>query len=111
YGDLDIYRVTFNNVEPKYSVIKGEILSSDTTKKVSYPDVFITVTDTKTQEVFGNYVPNSNTGRYVIIVPPGKYHIDLQLPGFKNYSEDVNVLDKDDFKTEINKNIALTPEK
>jgi len=111
YGDLDIYRVTFNNVEPKYSVIKGEIVSSDTTKKISYSDVFITVTDKKTQEVYGNYVPNSNTGRYVIIVPPGKYHIDLQLPGFKNYSEDVNVLDKDDFKTEINKNIALTPEK
>lgn len=25
YGDLDIYRVTFNNIEPKYTVIKGNV--------------------------------------------------------------------------------------
>ncbi|MEO6883172.1 MAG: tetratricopeptide repeat protein [Bacteroidia bacterium] len=111
YGDLDIYRVTFNNVEPKYSVIKGEIASSDATKKVSYSDVFITVTNKKTQEVYGNYVPNSNNGKYVIIVPPGNYHVDIQAQGFTDLSEDVDVLDKNSFQTEITKNVVLSPAK
>jgi tetratricopeptide (TPR) repeat protein len=108
-GDLDIYRVTFNNVEPKYSILKGRVLSADTAKKVNYADVFITVLSEKIQDNIGNYVPNSNTGKYVIIVPPGSYSVNIELPGFQSYTQKVNIVDKSSFKTEIERDIVLIP--
>ena len=109
-GDLDIYRVTFADIEPSYTVIKGVISSVDSTQRVTYPDVFITVTDTKTQEIIGNYVPNPNTGRYVIIVPPGNYVLNVEVNGFQAMTEKINVLDKVNFKTEFDKDLKLLPE-
>lgn len=106
-GDLDIYRVTFNETEPRYSIIKGSITSADTTKKISYSDVFITVYDDKSNDIIGNYLPNPNSGKYVIIVPPGVYKMTVEVPGFKTVSEKLNVLDKISFKTEVEKNISL----
>jgi hypothetical protein len=110
FGDLDIYRVTFNDVEPRYSILKGKVMSADSTKKFKYSDVFITVTNDKNQEIVGNYVPNGNTGKYVIIVAPGVYNISIETPGFQAYTEKVNVLDKSSFKTEIDKDILIVSE-
>ena len=109
FGNLDIYRVTFNNVEPKYSILKGRISSIDTLKKINYSDVFITVINDKNQENIGNYVPNSNTGKYVIIVPPGVYSINVEMSGFQPYSFKQSVVDKSSFKTEIDREIKLLP--
>lgn len=109
-GDLDIYRVTFKDVEPVYTVIKGAISSIDTTQKVGFPDVFMTVTNTETQELVGNYVPNPTTGRYIIIVPPGNYSLDIEAPGFQLTSEKIDIAEKVSYKTEIEKNYKLTPE-
>ncbi len=106
-GDLDIYRVTFGDVEPQYSVLTGLIASADGVKKVNYTDVFITVTDNKTQQIYGNYIPNPSSGRYVIILPPGTYHMELEATGFETYTETLNVLDKSSFATEIDKDIKL----
>ena len=110
-GDLDIYRVTFNEVEPQYSVLKGNINSSDSTRKLNSADVFITVRDNKSQEVIGNYLPNPNSGRYIIILPPGVYDLSIEATGFQTKSEKINVLDKSSYKFEISKDIQLIPDK
>ncbi|HXB11951.1 MAG TPA: tetratricopeptide repeat protein [Bacteroidia bacterium] len=110
FGGLDIYRVTFNTIEPRYSVLKGLVVSSDTSKKIKdYTEVLISVSDAKTQEMYGNYVPNATTGRYVIILPPGKYHATLQLDGYKEFEENIEVQDKSSFQTEVDKDIVLSP--
>lgn len=106
-GDLDIYRVTFNNVEPNYSVVTGQMKFSDEAKKPGYNEVFITVNETKSGELIGTYVPNSNTGRYVIILAPGIYSISVEAPGCETQSETINILDKSSFKSEIDKNFTL----
>lgn len=105
-GDYDIYRVTFNDIEPRYSVIRGTV-TAETKEEVSYKDVFITVTDAKSGEVVGNYIPNSNTGRYVIILSPGEYNMTVETPGFKEYDEKLSIKDKSSFKTEIDKDLVL----
>ncbi len=105
-GDLDIYRVTFNEIESKYTVIKGRVADADTTKKVDYSGVSITVSNDK-GDVFGNYLPNPNTGVYVIIVPPGKYEIAVDAAGYKSVSEKFDVYDKSSFRTEIEKDFVL----
>ena len=109
-GDLDIYRVTLNEVEPQYSAIHGDISSADSTQKLNFTDVFITVTDSKSQEVVGTYVPNSNSGRYVMALAPGTYEVNLEANGFQTISEKITVLDKSSFKFEISKDIQLKPE-
>ena len=109
-GDLDIYRVTLNEVEPNYSVVKGSIISADTTHKLNFSDVFITVTDSKTQEVIGTYLPNPNTGRYVMVLAPGNYQMSMEANGFQSISEKISILDKSSFKFEIDKDIQLKPE-
>jgi len=110
FGDLDIYRVTFNEIEPQYSVIKGNIVSADSTQKLNFADVFISVSDSKTQEIIGNYLPNQNTGRYVIVLAPGIYDVNIEATGFQPITEKINILDKSSFKFEITKDIKLLPE-
>lgn len=109
-GDLDIYRVTFNEVEPQYSVVKGDIVSADSTQRLNFSDVFITVTDSKSQEVVGNYLPNPNSGRYVMVLSPGIYDISIEANGFQAVSDKINILDKSSYKFEITRDVALKPE-
>jgi len=109
-GGLDIYRIRFNDVEERYSVVKGLVSSADTTAKIkSFSDVMISVFVAKTNELYGNYIPNGTTGRYVMILPAGKYHASIQVDGFQEYKEDINIEDKGSFKTEIDQNLSLTP--
>jgi tetratricopeptide (TPR) repeat protein len=106
-GDLDIYRVVFNDVEPNYSVVSGQMGFGDAATKPGYNEIFITVTDKKSNEIVGNYVPNGNTGRYVMILAPGIYEISMEAPGFVTYVETINILDKSSFKPEIVKDVVL----
>ncbi len=109
-GDLDIYRVTFNEVEPQYSVLIGDIVSADSTQKINFYDVFISVNDSKTHEIVGTYLPNPNSGRFIIILSSGTYDITIEANGFKTLSEKVTILDKSSFRFEIQKDIKLKPE-
>jgi hypothetical protein len=81
-GDYDIYRVVFNEIDPELTVLKGSILSEDGSA-INYPDVLLSVWDNKTKELVGTYLPNSNTGKYVVILSPGNYLMEVELYGFK----------------------------
>lgn len=106
-GDFDIYRVTFNEVESDYSVVIGAFSTKDNAE-INYGDVFITVNDNITRELVGNYLPNPSTGRFVVILPPGKYQMSIDAPGFKTVAKSIEVLDKVSYQAEINMNIELT---
>lgn len=106
-GDLDIYRVTFNDVEPNYSVVNGQMKFTGNTEAPAFNSVFITVNEMKTGELVGTYVPNGNTGRYVIILAPGIYSITVEAPGCETQMETINILDKSSFKPEIQKDFTL----
>jgi len=67
-GDYDIYRIVLNDEEPEFSLIIGEIKTPTPIK--DFRDVTIQVTQISNGELVGNYVPNPNTGRYVMILPP-----------------------------------------
>lgn len=106
-GDFDIYRLTFNNVEAKYIVLSGEIQSADTLHKVPFSDVFITVTNINSGEIYGNYIPNKQNGHYVIVIPPGDYEISVEAPGFDANTEKVTFSEKIRYEQENIKNIIL----
>jgi len=109
FGGLDVYRIKFNDAEQQYSVVKGLVRSADTTAKIkNYGDIMITISDAKTNELYGNYVPNGTTGRYIMILPPGKYHVSVQDESFTEYKQDLNIEDKGSFRTEIDQDVLLT---
>lgn len=108
FGGYDIYRVSFNDVEVDYTVLIGQLQSTDTTLKVDYRDSFVTVNDNISNEIVGTYIPNPVTGRLIIILPPGKYTVLVESPGFKDYKYPIEVFDKSSYQSEINLTISLT---
>ncbi len=107
YGDLDIYSVTFNEVDPEFTVIKGYVNSVDSTHKIK--DAFISVLDLQTDEEYGSYLTNPITGRFIMILPPGSYNLLVEVPGFKIFTEDIVIYGKSSRRTLIKKDINLSP--
>ena len=106
FGDLDIYSVTFNEVDPNYTVLKGYVSASDS---AIIKDVFISVLDLQTDELYGSYMTNPISGRYIIILPPGEYNVLVEVPGFKLFSENIEVYGKSSFRSVIKKDYVLEP--
>jgi hypothetical protein len=152
YGDLDIYKVIFNDVDPAYTVLTGSLVNKDsvsiykvaTTETVidssktdtsgteikdkknktnlknqkdaaiangqqqSEIKTSIQVTDKTTSKVFGNYLPNKTSGKFLIILPPGDYELAVNADGYEKYTEIIKVFDRS-VNSEIAKDIVLTP--
>lgn len=98
-GDNDIYRVTFNDADIDYTVIIGQ-LTAKSNEVINYRDVFITVNDLISNEALGNYLPNPANGRFIIILPPGKYNVNVDAPGFKNTIVPLEILDKASYQSQ-----------
>ncbi|CAG0978856.1 MAG: tetratricopeptide repeat protein [Bacteroidetes bacterium] len=106
FGDLDIYQVTFNEIAPRFTVLKGFI--KDAEGNYLAGNVNISVTDNQSMEIYGDYIPNPNTGRYIIILPAGNFNILIEADGHANYSEDLEIFDNNSYVPEILKDFNLT---
>ncbi|MGE0566502.1 MAG: hypothetical protein AB7O73_01020 [Bacteroidia bacterium] len=109
-GDYDIYRVTFNEIENDYTILIGNILPKDSTQLIEFRETYLTVYNNISNEIVGNYVPNPEIGRFIIILPPGKYTLICEAPGFKEYKRALQVYDKASYQKEINLYIELKTE-
>ena len=107
YGDLDIYKVKFNEYDERQTIIKSKIVKEGTDEVIT--DAFVIVTDNRTQEEIGNYTPNSKNGSFIITLVPGSYNVMIDAPGFAPKSEDILVKGKSDFEQFINKDFTVTP--
>ncbi|HLG34713.1 MAG TPA: OmpA family protein [Bacteroidia bacterium] len=96
FGDQDIYQITFpDKKQVALALVSGVVL--DPYGKVP-ADVVITVTDNVTGDVVGTYLPNSKTGRYVFILPPGKnYNISYEAEGYLFHSENIDITDNQNY--------------
>ena len=105
-GDLDIYRITFDQTEPRYTVISGHIAYADSLNKKNV-DAVIRVTNSKTLKEVGTYSPVPSTGRYVMALIPGKYNLVITSPGCQPFANTLDVLDLGNFQPEVTLNYAL----
>lgn len=108
FGDLDIYRVKFEDTEPVSVIYTGQFFMGDTIpshQPATYA-VEMTVTNTKTNYEY-TFVPHSKTGRYVMALPAGTYKLVIHSNGFARYKEDLVVSDMGKINMERNKNILL----
>lgn len=104
-GDLDIYKVIFNDVDDRLSIIKGVVSINDTAR--SEMDAFITLIDAQTKGEIDSKNVNPTSGKYIFAVGPGKYILTVVSPGFEDIKEEIIVYDKADYIFEIEKNLLL----
>ena len=90
-GNLDIYRIKFEDDEQKISVFRGRVDDIDSTN-APLENVSITVLNKKTNEEL-YYKTNPSSGTYIIALPPGKYTLTIMCSGFKNITEDLIISD------------------
>jgi len=127
YGDLDIYRVVFNDIAPPLVVVSGNLLKADSTSFFSdnmfdgfgsmfsssvdnkNTELHIRVYDKLTGRLFGRYMPNKNTGRYVVILPPGEYSMSFIGNQLLTHTEDIIIPNIELSNNHIKKNIVLIP--
>ncbi len=106
-GEKDICYLTFpEKQETKLTVLEGEITSIFG----GVPEnTVITVTDVITGDIMGTYIPNSITGHYVIVLPPGRnYSISYEATDFLYQSDNLNVSDSVAFQL-IDRPVELEP--
>lgn len=108
-GDLDIYKITFKDVEEQLTAITGIINTIDSLD--AEIDAFVSITNIKTNEELDAKNANKKTGKYIFIVTPGKYRISITSPGTKEIVEDFTIYDKADFSPVIEKKHQLLSEK
>ena len=106
-GDLDIYRVTFNEVESRPAVFIMQMQTGDSLAPFA-EDAFVVVFD-ETGEEIGTYSPNRSTGNVVLALHPGFYTVEIEVEGFELKVIDLNVTDFHVRIGEIKKSIYLSP--
>jgi len=106
-GEKDICLLTFPGKEENpLTVLTGEITSIFGGVP---PGTTITVTDVETGELMGTYLPNTATGKYVIILPPGRnYNITYEAVDFLYQSDNVNISDTAAYQV-LNRPVELAP--
>ena len=108
FGDLDIYRIKFEDVEPVSVIYTGQFYMGDTiaTKQPKKYSIEIIVTNVETNYEY-TFVPHTKTGRYMMAMPAGNYKLVAQSTGFENYTEEITVSDMGKINMERNKDIVL----
>lgn len=106
YGNQDIYKLYRPEKKTALIVMKGRTLS--VVDSLPVPCI-INVADNETQEMIGIYNSNSFSGKFTIILPPGRnYNIAVESDGYLFHSENIDIPDQKDY-FEINKDIYLEP--
>lgn len=154
-GMKDIYRLTFGDVTPTYTVIKSHVMADtlinieeikekalfkstqmqgivDSLKVVNADSLLLDsmeqvladlqfkqdlvdpftlneIEATKNGEVYGRYRPNSKTGKFIMILEPGRYEITVMNEGFETVTKKISIFDKSNFTPELKRDFYLKP--
>jgi len=108
FGDLDIYRLKFDDVEPVSVIYTGQVFLGDTIKekRPSEYNIRMTVVETNTNLEY-IFVPQSSTGNYVMALPAGNYRLVTHASGYLKHKEEFVVSDMGRINLERRKNLYL----
>lgn len=114
YGERDIYRITFNDVDPVYTIVRGSITNIKDSMEID-PGMDVgtfemTVTDMNTDEFIGTYRPNMKSSNYAQVLEPGEYCVYVEGELYFDTSAVVEVLGKASQVSEIIKDYTLRPD-
>lgn len=108
FGDMDIYKVTFNQIDPKYTIFKGVIHTADSVS-INY-EARLTIKNKKDNSLYGLYsISPAKRGKYLFYLPSGKFEVLIEVPWMMPYTEDLTVLDKSGYQNELTKHFFVQP--
>ncbi|MES2567080.1 MAG: tetratricopeptide repeat protein [Bacteroidota bacterium] len=91
-GDLDIYRIKFNDLDQKLTLYLGNMLLGDSLNQPKEYIANILAVNVVTNEEF-SFAPNPNNGRFVMALPAGTYDITVTAEGFADFKDKLMVSD------------------
>lgn len=91
-GNLDIYRVRFNDVDQKLTIFLGNIALGDSLNKPKDYIANVFAINTITNEEF-SFAPNPTNGKLVMALPSGTYDITVSADGFADLKDKLTVSD------------------
>ncbi len=91
-GDLDIYRVRFNDMGDKQTIFLGNVTLGDSLNKLTEYIVTITAINSATQEEY-SFVPNPTNGKLIMALPSGNYDITVSSDGYADFNDKLFVSD------------------
>ena len=107
-GEKDIYVIHLSDDKLPVTVIKGQVLNNVTGLPVK---VAITVIDLDSREIQGVYTSNTETGKYLIVLPHGKhFKAVIEADNYYSASDYLDLRGYADY-AEISKDIELKPVK
>lgn len=108
-GGVDLYMITMKKQPAAaLTIMTGTFSLGDSTRTVP-EDATITVTDNETGEIVGIYKPNSKTGKYLFILPPGKdYNVSYEAEGYLFESDNL-LIPESTVYAEVEKPVELAP--
>ncbi|MGE0568936.1 MAG: tetratricopeptide repeat protein [Bacteroidia bacterium] len=108
FGELDIYRIRFNDNEQINRIVTGQVFFGDTVSKNQPKESVATIiaSNKKSKEEY-TFVPNHKTGRYVISLPVGEYDLLVSSSGYEKLTDYMLVSDFGNVEIEKAKNYVL----
>ncbi len=106
-GDLDIYRVRFNDMEQKLTLYLGSVMLGDSLNQPKEFIASIFAVNTVSNEEF-SFVPNPTNGKLVMALPAGVYEISVTADGYAELKDKLTVSDLGLPISEEKKNYKLT---
>lgn len=106
-GDLDIYRVKFNDIDQKLTLYLGKMMLGDSLNQPKEYFANILAINLASKEEF-SFAPNPTNGKFVMALPAGDYEITVTSDGFAELKDKLTVSDLGLPISEEKKNYKLT---
>ncbi len=105
FGGEDIYEIVYpEEKRSKLVTFVGNVLSDETKEAL---EANIKIEDLDSAKLVGEYISNSASGKFVVILTPGhNYSLTVSKNGYLFYSENFNLPDSNEFK-EVRKEVYL----
>ena len=91
-GDLDLYRVKFNDIDQKLTLYLGNVLLGDSAAQPKEYIVTILALNEATQEEL-SFIPNPTNGKLVMALPAGTFNITVTAEGYAEQKDKIIVSD------------------
>lgn len=108
FGDLDIYRLTFQEEKDNYTLFSGRVMNADST--IIKSEVMVEIFSEEDGSLFGTYKTNPKNGKYNAILPSGRFMLEvIDVVGYEDFTKSIQILGKNDMQEITNGDIFLKP--
>ncbi|OFX18055.1 MAG: hypothetical protein A2033_19470 [Bacteroidetes bacterium GWA2_31_9] len=97
FGDKDIYKVIFNNIDVQEIIYKGKIACGDSLNPIALkdidPEISISVFNKDNGDLYGTYSYSHTTGKFIFSLEPGRYEILIEGDSYLPYRKSFEILE------------------